>query len=322
MDASLPLALSAGITQLLEGVSRKDLAARAETLSKAYRGGGTSRGVAGEDDALAYLISRLPATYAAVSAAFAAIAKAMPEFAPASLLDAGAGPGAASWAAAQTWDSLRTTTMLDSNQSFLKVARTLAETSEQTALSGAAFVASDLTGVAKQPQADLVVASYVLAELPEKLAPQISETLWNAASQMLVLVEPGTPQGFARILAARTHLLSLGAHIAAPCTHDAGCPMVGKNWCHFSQRLSRTRDHMIAKAASVPFEDERYAYLAVVREAPARLASVRILTEPEDAKPGITLTLCDESGLHRDLIARRDKERFARLRKARWGDAI
>ena len=95
MNVSLPSALSTGIAQLLEGVSRKDLAARAETLSKAYRGGGTSRVVAGEDDALAYLISRLPATYAAVSAAFDAIRKAVPQFAPASLLDAGAEIGRA-----------------------------------------------------------------------------------------------------------------------------------------------------------------------------------------------------------------------------------
>ncbi len=94
--------------------------------------------------------------------------------------------------------------------------------------------------------------------------------------------------------------------------------MTGDDWCHFSQRLPRSRDHMLLKDASVPFEDERYAYVAVTREAGARGA--RILSTPLEAKPGLTFKLCDETGLRAQFVAARDKDEYRRVKKSGWGD--
>jgi ribosomal protein RSM22 (predicted rRNA methylase) len=132
------------------------------------------------------------------------------------------------------------------------------------------------------------------------------------------LIEPGTPAGFARIRAARAALIAAGAHVAAPCTHDATCPMSGKDWCHFSQRLPRSRDHMLLKDANVPFEDERYCYVVVTRDGVA--SGARILAPPLEEKPGLTFKLCDGSGLRAQFVARRDKDAFRRARKLGWGD--
>ena len=115
--------------------------------------------------------------------------------------------------------------------------------------------------------------------------------------RMLVLVEPGTPAGFARIRDARAALIAAGGHVAAPCTHDNTCPIAGTDWCHFSERLPRSRDHLIAKGAPVPFEDERYAYVAVCRASVARPPLARIIKPVVEGKPGITLPLCEASGL-------------------------
>ena len=52
-------------------------------------------------DALAYALARMPATYAAVAAGLNALSEIKPDFAPATLLDVGAGPGTATWAAAE-----------------------------------------------------------------------------------------------------------------------------------------------------------------------------------------------------------------------------
>jgi ribosomal protein RSM22 (predicted rRNA methylase) len=316
MNISLPPELADAIAQHLEGVSRRELAARAEVFSKTYRGGGTSRGIVDDLDVLAYLVVRLPATYAAVTAAFEAVRETLPDFAPASILDVGAGPGAASWAARQLWPSLRTITMLDHNPGFLGIARAL------WSGPGANIVAGDLADVERQPQADLVIASYVLAELPEDRAPQIASALWNISSSTLVIVEPGTPAGFARIRAAREVLIGEGALVAAPCTHGKPCPMLSPDWCHFSQRLPRSRDHMQAKDASVPFEDERFSYIAVTRKPLPATNRARIIKQPEETKAGIGFPLCDDRGLHTANVNRRDKAIYNLLRKAKWGDVI
>jgi ribosomal protein RSM22 (predicted rRNA methylase) len=303
-------ALNAAIALLLEGVSRKELEQRAGRLSVSYRDGGTSAGIASFADALAYLVTRAPATYAALCAVLACVTEAVPGFSPKDLLDVGAGPGTAAWAAREVWPSLAAVTMIEPNAVFRDLAYQL--------MPDAGIVAGSL-GMAL-PRAELVTAAYVLAELPQAAAAGTARELWGAASGMLVLVEPGTPAGFARIRAARAALIEAGGHVAAPCTHDGVCPLQGDDWCHFSQRLARSRDHMIAKGAKVPFEDERYAYVAVSRARMACHAAARIIKPPVEAKPGVTLPLCEAGGLRNAFVARRDKDAFRAARKMDWGD--
>ena len=309
MNPALPPALTKAIAVLLEGVSRKELARRAQSLSDGYRQGRSSSAVAGQLDVAAYVAARMPATYAACAAVFARITEAMPDFAPQSLLDIGAGPGTAALAAGQAWASLSALTLVEHNAAFRGVAARL--------LPSARIIAGDLG--ADKPRSDVVVASYVLAELPEAVAGATAKHLWDSAAQLLVLVEPGTPAGFARIRQARAALIDMGAHVAAPCTHDNACPMTGDDWCHFSQRLPRSRDHMQAKGATVPFEDERYCYVAVTRQPVAHTAA-RILAPPLEAKPGVTFKLCDAEGLRAQFVATRDKDEHRRVRKRDWGD--
>jgi ribosomal protein RSM22 (predicted rRNA methylase) len=317
----LPSLLTDSLAALLEGVPRKDLAAAAKAISDGYRKGASSHGIATQLTAAAYATARMPATYAASAAVFARLAEVMPDFRPASLLDVGAGTGAASWAAVTAWPGLQTVTMLEPNPALRNLARRLAEDGP---LAKAEFVSGNLDAdkhpLNMEKGADLVVASYVLAELPEDKAAAVACDLWRNAGSALILIEPGTPQGFACIRAARAALIEAGAHVAAPCTHDNACPMQSDDWCHFSQRLSRSRDHMLLKDAHVPFEDERYSYVVVTREKAA--SGARILAPPLEAKPGLTFKLCDESGLRAQFVAARDKGEYRRVRKRGWGDSF
>ena len=99
----LPAELKAALDARLQGLSRNDAAARAAIISQTYRDGGGSGAIKSGTDALAYALARMPATYAAVIASLNALRQITPDFAPKNLLDVGAGPGTASWAAAEAF---------------------------------------------------------------------------------------------------------------------------------------------------------------------------------------------------------------------------
>src|SRR5476651_1260386 len=118
----LPAELQAALDAKLQGLSRRDAAGRAAIISQTYRGGGGSGAIRSETDALAYALARMPATYAAVTASLNSLREITPDFAPLSLLDVGAGPGTATWAAAQAFSSLQSFALLDANAALRALA--------------------------------------------------------------------------------------------------------------------------------------------------------------------------------------------------------
>src|ERR1700676_3655916 len=110
-----PAELKAALDARLQGLSRNDAAGRAALISQTYRDGGGSGAITSEADALAYALVRMPASYAAATASLNALREATPEFAPKNLLDVGAGPGTATWAAAEAFSSLQDFMLLDAN---------------------------------------------------------------------------------------------------------------------------------------------------------------------------------------------------------------
>jgi ribosomal protein RSM22 (predicted rRNA methylase) len=324
MSPDLPPALRLAADRLLEGVARKGLAERAGKISDAYRAGRTSAAVIKDgDDATAYVLARLPATYAACARAFDEAAQIAPDFSPKSLLDAGAGPGGAAWAALETWPDLARATLLDSNRAFLDMSASLAAEAPPV-LSDATRLKADLAAPDAWPKAELVIASYALAEIAPGRQAAMIEALWAACDGVLILVEPGSPDGWRRILAARDGLIAAGAQVLAPCPHAQACPIAAPDWCHFVQRLPRSRDHRLAKGAEVPFEDEKFIYLAAARPGIAAAApTARVLAPPRTAKPAIALKLCTPQGLAEvRTVPRRDKPAFAMARRLDWGDAL
>jgi ribosomal protein RSM22 (predicted rRNA methylase) len=316
----LPTELKAALDARLQGLSRHDAAERAARISGAYRGGGNSFTIRDDADALAYALARMPATYAAITASLNALGENRPEFAPQSLLDVGAGPGTAAWAATETWPSLQHFTLLDANSALRKLALELAGKSARLRDIGYRQGEARAT-LAEADAADLVIASYVIGEMNEAEQRVLAESMWSKTRDTLVVIEPGTPAGYARIIALRAQLIAAGAHVVAPCPHDGPCPLQQPDWCHFTQRLPRLQAHKQIKGAELPFEDEKFSYVALSRM-PIALRPARVLAQPVINKVEVAAKLCTADGVTTARVPRRIREAYARARRWRWGDAV
>jgi ribosomal protein RSM22 (predicted rRNA methylase) len=318
----LPPLLRQAIDRASEGVALADLAAAAAALSQRYREERHDGRllVTTRRDALAYVAVRMPATYAAVRASFDAIADARADFAPKTMLDIGAGPATATWAAADSWPSLADALLVEASLVLRACGEKLAKEAELPNMTWrSADVASATIDGAPR---DLVTLAYVLNELPLEARSLTVERLWRLTADMLVIVEPGTPAGWQRILAARRQLIANGAHVIAPCPHAHECPLQPPDWCHFVRRVARSRLHRQAKSAEVPWEDEKFSYVAVSRGA-APAAGARVIGRPRKASGRVTLKLCRPDGSAGDqLLSRRDGDLFKRASRSDWGSAL
>jgi ribosomal protein RSM22 (predicted rRNA methylase) len=318
ISPTLPADLRAALDAKLERLARDEIAVRAAQISKTYRNSGNSRVIASEADALAYALVRMPATYAAVVACLNALVEVRPDFVPINLLDVGAGPGTASWAAAETFSPLRNFMLLDINAALQTLALELGREHRQLA---AMTCRRDADALDEAGPADLVIASYLIGEVGEAGRRTLAERLWAKTRDTLLVVEPGTPAGYGRIIELRTQLIAAGAHVAAPCPHDRQCPLSAPDWCHFSQRLPRLRAHKQIKEAELPFEDEKFSYVILTRNPVARAFS-RVLAPPIVSKVEVAAKLCAADGVKPAKVPRRDKAAYAKARRWSWGDAV
>ncbi len=316
----LPAELKAALDAKLQGLSRNAAAERASLISQTYRDGGGSSAIRSEADALAYALARMPATYAAVSASLNALREIRPDFAPTSLLDVGAGPGTATWAAAEAFPSLTSFALLDANSALRALALDLGRDSARLHKMTYGHGEARAT-LADSEAADLVIASYMIGEISEAERKALAELMWAKTRDTLLIVEPGTPAGYGRIIALRRQLIAAGTHVAAPCPHDSECPLAAPDWCHFTQRLPRSRAHKQLKSAELPYEDEKFSYVALTR-APAARHPARVLAQPVVSKVAVTARLCTDQGILNAIAARRQKAAYQRLKKIDWGDAI
>lgn len=318
----LPLRLRQAVDVALEGVAVSELAAATKALSHRYRNEVRDGRLHISDAklALAYIATRMPATYAAIHQSLEALAELKPDFAPRTALDVGAGPGTVVWAAKAMWPELASMTLLEASPAIRAVGEKLVGAS---GLDHIDWRNADVTrDSGKLPASDLVTLAYVLDELSVEQRNALVDKLWTLTDGVLVIVEPGTPAGWQRILDARARLIAVGAEIIAPCTHAMACPVIAPDWRHFSARVARSRVHRLAKEADVPWEDEKFIYLAASRKG-AETRRARVLSPPESGSGRVKLKLCQPDGaLAYRLVTRREGDTFKAARRVDWGDAF
>ncbi|MFD9871790.1 small ribosomal subunit Rsm22 family protein, partial [Streptomyces niveus] len=338
MNASLPTdeALRAALAGLLDGLPPSQAARAVERLIANYRGA-TPTGtplLRDRSDVAAYAAYRMPATFEAVRSALEALAVAAPGWVPASHVDVGGGTGAAVWAAEATWPDQgdeggvsgagegRTTTVLDWAEPALALGRELATGSRVPALRDVEWRRTRIGTGLKLPECDLVTVSYVLNELTDgDRAALVAETA--RAAEAVVIVEPGTPDGYERVIEARDVLIGAGLRVAAPCPHSGACPIEpGTDWCHFAARVSRSSLHRQVKGGSLAYEDEKFSYVAAVRF-DAEPVRARVTRKPQTRKGQMLLDLCTENdGLRRESVSKRHGPLYRSARDAGAGPGV
>lgn len=309
----LPPEIVQFIEERAERICAVELREACAALSAHYRRRGPTAGMRlrPETAAAAYLLMRFPATYAAAHAALAELKARLGGAELESCLDLGAGPGAASLAARAVFTQLARWTLAERLEAMREAAREL--------LTGARFLTGDLTSGDNYPEHDLVIVAYTLGELPERSREAVLTRAWRAARAALVVIEPGSPSGFAVVRQTREWLLEAGAHLAAPCPAEGPCPMAAGDWCHFAARLERTSLLRRMKAGRLSYEDEKFSYVAACRRDVLR-APARIVRRPEHAPGLVQLVICDGARIRREMVARRNPL-YKCARRSGWGDA-
>lgn len=313
--------LRTALAGLLDGLPPKSATQAVERLIANYRGRTPTHAPVLRDrsDVVAYAAYRMPATFEAVCSALEAFAAAVPGWVPGGHVDVGGGTGAATWAVNATWEGARPVTVLDWAEPALALGREIAAANPE--LKTVEWQRSRIGSALTIESTDLVTVSYVLGELTAADRAAVVEAAATAA-QTVVIIEPGTPDGYARVIEARDRLIAAGFHIAAPCPHSAACPIVpGEDWCHFSARVSRSSLHRQVKGGSLPYEDEKFSYVAATRVPPAP-APHRIVRKPQIRKGQVLLDLCEpEPALARTTVTKRHGLLYRAARDAEWGDA-
>ena len=302
----LPEPIRAAVEERAAAVGFAALKRAAQAMSCGYREGCSTvlAGLAPEERVAAYLATRMPGTYAASVEAL----RELQHLPITSILDIGAGSGAAALAASRWFPQLDPITLIERDTALADAARDF--------LPRAEIRRENFLRIAKFPPHDLVIAAYSLGEAPPS---EIISRLWQAARVALIVIEPGTPRGFALVREVRTSLLAGGAHMLAPCPAAGACPIVDPDWCHFGARVERSALHRRLKEADLNYEDEKFSYVAVGRE-PAAPPSARIIRRPRHQPGLIVLETCTPAGIRTVRAAKRDRERFRTARRAAWGD--
>ncbi|MHC5905359.1 small ribosomal subunit Rsm22 family protein [Streptomyces sp. S6] len=313
--------LRTALDSLLDGLPPRQAAQAVDRLIASYRGATPTHAPILRDraDVAAYAAYRMPATFEAVCSALDAFAETVPEWTPGSHVDVGGGTGAATWAVQAVWPGSREVTVLDWAEPALALGREIA--AANSALSGVRWERARIGAALRVPEGtDLVTVSYVLNELTPGDRAALLAGVSGATS--VVIVEPGTPDGYARVVEARDALIESGYRIAAPCPHSGACPIVpGSDWCHFSARVSRSSLHRQVKGGSLPYEDEKFAYVAATR-VPVTSAGARVVRRPQIRKGQVLLELCSGDGeLGRTTVTKRHGGLYRAARDVQWGDA-
>ena len=316
----LPQLLLASLEKEISFISVSKLHKAYTDLSNQYRLNrkDISLSLQKEEQRISYVAARMPSTYETVYKVLNELIDMNTEDIH-SLLDVGAGPGTASWASCETFNSIQKVTLLEQNQEMSELGKRLA-INHPTLKNASWFIQDATKNISHIDQADLVVASYSFNEINENSQEDFLRLLWEKTNKYLVIIDPGTPASFQSIHKARKWFIDNQIHILSPCPHSLECPaFMQQDWCHFYARVQRTSLHKMLKDGEKGYEDEKFSYLILSKERPPKYEA-RIVRHPDVHSGHLKLNLCTEKGFETLTYSKKNGDKYKKARKSNWGD--
>ena len=316
----LPMELELLLEKEISNIPIQKLQQAYEKLSQNYRLNRQDIHLAlnEEEQRISYLAARMPSTYETVFKVLSEIYN-YNSIQIHSVLDIGAGPGTASWACCEMFDSIQDVTLIEYNLEMVLLGKKLSQ--NHPILKKANWITKDITeNNLKINSADLVIASYSFNEINDKNKENILKLLYEKTNKYLVIIDPGTPDSFKSIHFARKWFIDNHINLLAPCPHANSCPAyASEDWCHFYTRVQRTQLHKFLKNAEKGYEDEKFSYIIASKE-PISSYDSRIIRHPEIHSGHLKINLCTPKGYETVTYSKKNGSKYKKARKSSWGD--
>ena len=317
---SLPQDLIGALeNQLNKDFNLKHIDQNAKEISQKYRANNNDgkRLLTKSDEAVAYALSRMPATYEAIYSSIKKITENN-QFNINIVSDIGAGTGAATWAVYELLGK-KQFYCLEREHAMIQIGKNLMNHSES--LKSVNWKQFDILKDNIEIKSDLCIISYMINELPKNDVKKVIEKLWDATNEVILIIEPGTPRGFENIKYIRELLIEKSGYIIAPCSHENKCELEENDWCHFTCRIQRSKIHKKLKNGQSSYEDEKFSYIAFSKKS-IKKCNNRILRHPIINKGYSEFKICTNNGIKNVKISKKDGKIYKMAKKQNCGDCL
>lgn len=316
----LPFSVRMYIENEINNININSLKIESEKISNNYRKknrNGKSL-LKEQNEAIAYAITRMPATYGAVSKS---IEKLIEIYTPniTTVADIGAGTGSVGIAVNELLD-VKEIECFEREENMIDIGKLILSNYSEGS-SKIKWTKLDITQDQINNEYDMVISAYMINELNEKDINNVIEKMWNISKDIILIVEPGTVQGYKNIMKVKDKLVEMGGNIIAPCISKK-CNLQQNDWCNFYSRVQRTKIHKKLKSGDLPYEDEKFIYIAISKKEKIINNKSRIIRHPLLYNGYIKLKICTDKGIEELIISKKEKERFQHAKKLNHGDMI
>ncbi len=326
---NLPPAIQKTISAMLAKQTSSEWVKRAELVHKRYMTFKKDNDSYLQDytDALSYVALRAPATYTQIYSTLATIKEVAPSFKPTSILDIGSGPGVGMWAAQTIYPQIEDITNIDQNKNVIALGKEIAASTNIP--TNIVWKHADVkSGLEKNGNTyDIILLANILNELHPRDRERLIGLAFNLCKGVLIIIEPGTPNGSTIVQSAAKSLSRTGT-LLAPYINNS---FVENDtfWMHFSKRFMRPeftrrirqymRDDMLS-ASNI--EEAKFAYVAIGKQESKNKSWGRCIGSVRIQKGFLEVPILTADQIMQIKVLKRNKKQYTIAKNLTWGKLI